>query len=195
MSKQINLSSAVGGGSVGFAHNNPTEDHTITLPNETIAMPMMRLLTSQDTTSGTFKEFTIPSWAKKITIVFKGVSTNGTSKLRVRIGSGTVETSGYVGSSLGSNTSVVANATFTDGFDFNDGASIGSTRSGKLELLNMGSNIWSANGMIGQTDQARMAFIAGDKTISGILNKVSFTTANGTDIFDNGTVNILVEGY
>jgi hypothetical protein len=54
-------------------------------------------------TSGTAIDFTsIPSWVKRVTINLLGVSTNGVSTLRFRIGPvAGVETSGYLGSCLG----------------------------------------------------------------------------------------------
>lgn len=54
--------------------------------------------TAVATTSGTSIDFTgIPSWAKKITVMFSAVSTNGTSPIQVQIGAGSVSNSGYVG--------------------------------------------------------------------------------------------------
>jgi hypothetical protein len=49
--------------------------------------------------TGTAIDFTgIPSWAKRITVMFSGVSTNGSSILQIQLGdSGGVETTGYVG--------------------------------------------------------------------------------------------------
>ena len=45
--------------------------------------------TSQASTSGTSITFTsIPSWVKRITVMFNGVSTSGTSSWLVQIGSG-----------------------------------------------------------------------------------------------------------
>jgi len=50
------------------------------------------------TVSGTSVDFTgIPSWVKRITVMFIGVSTSGTSNILVQLGdSGGVETTGYV---------------------------------------------------------------------------------------------------
>jgi hypothetical protein len=151
--------------------------------------------TAVASTSGTSIDFTgLPSWIKRITVMFQGVSTNGTSNLRIQIGGGSVETSGYAGSTFGSAVTSVTNASFTSGFDFNDGASAASTRSGSLVILNISSNLWVATGIIGQTDQARTSFTSGNKTTAATLDRVRITTANGTDTFDAGTVNILYEG-
>jgi hypothetical protein len=151
--------------------------------------------TAVASTSGTSIDFTgIPSWVKRVTVVFTGVSTNGTSNLRIQIGGGSVETSGYAGSTLGSATTSVANSSFTGGFDFNDGASAASIRSGSLTILNINSNLWVATGILGQTDQARTSFTSGNKTTAATLDRVRITTVNGTDTFDAGTINIQYEG-
>lgn len=49
------------------------------------------------TASGTQVNFTdIPNWVKRITVMFNGVSTNGTSLMQVQVGtSGGVVSSGY----------------------------------------------------------------------------------------------------
>ena len=48
-------------------------------------------------TSGTSIDFTgIPSWAKRINVLLKGVSLSGSSGILVQIGSGSVTTSGYL---------------------------------------------------------------------------------------------------
>lgn len=53
--------------------------------------------TSQASTSGTAIDFTgIPSWVKRITVMFSGVSTNGTSVPQIQVGAGSVTTSGYL---------------------------------------------------------------------------------------------------
>lgn len=47
----------------------------------------MVLETAQATTSGTSVDFTgIPSWVKKITVMFNGVSTSGTSRFLIQLG-------------------------------------------------------------------------------------------------------------
>ena len=52
--------------------------------------------TAQATTSGTSITFTgIPSWVKRITVMFNGVSTSGTSPVQIQLGAGSVTTTGY----------------------------------------------------------------------------------------------------
>ena len=52
--------------------------------------------TAVATTSGTAIDFTgIPAGVKRITVMFNGVSTNGTSNYLLQLGSGSVQTTGY----------------------------------------------------------------------------------------------------
>jgi hypothetical protein len=55
--------------------------------------------TAVASTSGVSIDFTsIPSWVKRITVMFSGVSTNGTSPLQVQLGtSGGVDATSYIG--------------------------------------------------------------------------------------------------
>lgn len=157
--------------------------------------------TSVATTSGTSHDFTgIPSWAKKITVMFSAVSTNGTSPIQVQIGAGSVSNSGYVGTAGGvTNTGNVMGVTsFTTGFGVVHafGAS-NQPVSGSLvlTLLNSATGTWSAFGTVSQAPGSftGISTSGGAKTLSGVLDRVRITTVNGTDAFDAGSCNILYE--
>jgi hypothetical protein len=149
------------------------------------------------TASGTSVDFTgIPSWAKRVTVMFNGVSTNGTSNVRVRIGpSGGVETSGYLGASITCLSTGVNTQAFTAGFDFYDGGAAAAVRNGVmiLALLASSTNTWTASANLGQSDAARFIGLGGSKPLAGALSIVRITTVNGTDTFDAGSINILYE--
>jgi hypothetical protein len=162
---------------------------------DSIKNSLMFLETAQATTSGTFKDFTgIPSWAKKITVMFNGVSTNGTSFIQVQLGtSGGIETTGYSsGSANIYGTNACGQSTSTTGLVSNQ-ATFGSTRYGHYIITLMESNLWVASHTLG--DNSGNAYGGGTKTLSGTLDRVRLTTTNGTDTFDAGSVNILIEGY
>ena len=181
-------------GSVSLSAPAVAGTTTLTLPTFNGTVGLLVSGTSVASTSGTSIDFTsLPAGVRRITVMFSGVSTNGTSNLRIQIGGGSVETSGYAGSTLGSAATSVSNASFTGGFDFNDGASAASIRSGSLTILNISSNLWVATGILGQTDQARTSFTSGNKTTAATLDRVRITTVNGTDTFDAGSINILYE--
>jgi len=152
--------------------------------------------TAQASTSGTAIDFTgIPSWVKRITVMFSGVSTSGTSNLLIQLGdSGGFETTGYV-SSGGSYTPTPANTigSSTAGFLVTGSIAAANTVSGLLVITNLTGNSWveAGNGKIGTGGTFSSA---GDKTLSDVLTQLRITTVNGTDTFDAGTINLLYEG-
>lgn len=167
--------------------------NTLTLQAATATNAVNTLATAVASTSGTSINFTgLPSWIKRITVMFVGVSTSGASLVRIQLGdSGGIETTGYVGSSSSISTAV-GTSSFTAGFDLN-GSLAADIRSGHIVLTTVGSNTWIASGMI-KTSTSQTVILAGDKTLSDVLDRVRITTVNGTDTFDAGTINILYEG-
>ena len=151
-------------------------------------------MTAATTTSGTSHPFSsIPSWVKRITVCFDGVSLSGTAQLLVQIGdSGGLETSGYVSSS----NTVVSNTGFsgtssTSGFVMvmGNGAYIAS---GALVLTNLDGNTWVAHGCHTLTTNST-CFAAGSKSLNDTLDRLTVTTTNGTDTFDAGKINVIYE--
>ena len=148
--------------------------------------------TAVASTSGTSIDFTgIPSWVKRITVMFNGVSTNGVTAPQIQIGSTTFVTSGYLGAAM-SGAEVTNNAS---GFLLNSSTFIATgVLSGGLVLSNLSGNIWVAYGSSGRSDIARGFSLGGVlTTLSGVLDRVRITTVNGTDVFDAGSINILYE--
>jgi hypothetical protein len=153
--------------------------------------------TAQATTSGTFKDFTgIPSWVKRITVMFNGFSTNGSSFPQIQLGdSGGIETTSYLcGSSIILNS--VGSANYTAGFTI--GGSAGNWTSsrvaqGAITITNISANNWVAFGVLSGSDAAYTLLLGGSKTLSDVLTQIRITTVNGTDTFDAGSVNILYE--
>ena len=176
-----------GTGTIGTAKVTPTN----------LSQPFTSA-TAVASTSGTAIDFTgIPSWVKRITVSISGVSTNGASNLRFRIGPvAGVETSGYLGATTGFGTTTLSSVQFTDGFDLNDGASSGATRNGVfiISLLNSSTNLWSFAGTMGQSNSVNTCLVGGSKPLAGVLSVVRMTTVNGTDTFDAGNINIMYEG-
>lgn len=145
-------------------------------------------------TSGTALDFTgIPSWVKRITVMFNGVSTNGTSNPQIQIGdSGGVETSGYSGHTtyLGA---VVVSAANSAGFLVNHGGNAAVVITGVATLCNLTGNVWVFAWTGAYETSAYTIVGSGSKTLSSTLDRVRITTAGGTDTFDAGSINILYE--
>lgn len=166
-------------------------------------VPRMLLLPAKATTSGTAIDFSpsdgtgIPSWAKKVTVNLRRVSTAGVSLLLLQVGtaSGVVVT-GYAGAVLaaqGTNNSTTgANST---GIKLNESAGVATdSYSGSITLVLDGLN-WVATGTLAGNTSARTMSTVADGTVVSALDRVRLTTVNGTDVFDAGSINILVEGY
>jgi hypothetical protein len=170
-------------------------DATQTLTNKTIQGGCITSGTSVASTSGTSIDFTsIPSWTKRITVMFNGVSTNGTSSPQVQIGSGSVLTTGYLsGASFAAAGNVTGAVNSTTGFPL-AGVTAANTRYGHMILTNISGNIWVSSNSGGFSDGAAGFMGGGVVTLSGALDRVRVTTVNGTDTFDAGSINILYEG-
>ena len=184
--------SSSGGGSVTLTEPTTASNVTQTLVAASGTLAPIVSGTAV-TASGTSVDFTgIPSWVKRITIVWNGVSTNGSSSPLVQLGdSGGFETTGYLGS--GSLiVATVASSTFTTGFGerSQDAAAI---RYGSWVITNISGNTWVCSGVLGRSDGGATSVTGGTKTLSDTLTQVRITTVNGTDTFDAGTINILYE--
>ena len=148
--------------------------------------------TAVASTSGTAISYTsIPSWVKRITVMFNGVSLSGTANFLIQIGAGSTTSSGYNSTtmSLGSGASA-SGTTSTSGFIFwTNFAS--NTSSGQIILTNITGNTWVCSGNL--KISTYVSWGSGDVALSGTLDRVIITTSNGTDTFDAGSVNILYE--
>jgi hypothetical protein len=146
------------------------------------------------TASGTSVDFnSIPSTAKRITVMFSGVSTNGSSKVIVQLGdAGGIETSGYSGS-VGFVESSIAATNFSTGFIVEDGTNVAAVRQGLMTICLLNSLTWIESSNVARSDGASICVGAGTKTLSATLDRVRITTVNGTDTFDAGTINLMWE--
>jgi hypothetical protein len=154
-------------------------------------------------TNQTAPEFTgIPSWVKRITVMFSGVSTNGANALQVQLGT----SSGYEITLYNATAAVVTGTyvgavgaiNFTTGFGMeNTSQTAAFLVSGHMVLTNISGNIWVASGVIGTSSQGTMFLFSGNKTTAATLDRlriIGSATGSPSDTFDAGTINILYEG-
>jgi hypothetical protein len=158
----------------------------------------LTLATAQASTSGTSIDFTgIPSWAKRITVMLQGVSTNGSSGVTLRVGttSGFVDGAGsYLGASDNMGGSVSPN-NFSTGFNLEDASMSGThVRHYVCTLLNVTGNSWMFSVVGALSNSAAVSLGGGSISLAAVLDRVRLTTLNGTDTFDAGSVNIMYEG-
>ena len=152
--------------------------------------------TAVASTSGTSIDFTgIPSWAKRITVMYSGISTSATSDYLCQLGdSGGIETSGYLGHCAAQNGTSAA--ILSAGFTFNPAPLAAGTYYGQIIICLLTGNTWTATGATGRGDTAGAAqsfYVQGSKTLSDVLTQIRITTTTGTPTFDLGSINILYE--
>ena len=186
--------------------NVVTDSATQTLTNKTLTSPtitgasvsamassVITSGTAQTTTSGTSINFnSIPSWVKRVTVMFSNVSTNGTSEKLIQLihSSGTVVTSGYRSAAARLNDTGLVEVTSTAGFLL-PATNATDDLYGSYVFTNLSGNIWTGVGSTTYT--FGLVTSCGGVTIASTLTGIRITTVGGTDTFDGGSINILYE--
>jgi len=157
------------------------------------------LMDAQASTSGTAINFTsvIPTWAKRVTIAFNGVSTSSTNNLIVQLGvAGTYVITGYSAQTTGIASSVGATSSSTVGFPIYHNVATYAW-SGVITLQNVSSNIWVASGILGNaTTTPLSAMTSGVISLAGALDSVrviASATGSPSDTFDAGSISVMYE--
>lgn len=147
--------------------------------------------TAVASTSGTSIDFTgIPAGTKRITVMFSGVSTNGTSSLLIQTGSGSITTTGYTSASVAATSvNTVASTSSTSG-NIIYFSSAANTLTGAMVLMNVTGNAWISTHTYNYAGWSVTG--GGNVSLSGALDRVRITTT-GSDTFDAGSINILYE--
>ena len=182
-------------GTVTVAAPAVAGSNTLTLQAGTGTNSMNTLATSVASTSGTSIDFSsLPTWVKKITVMFSGVSLSSTANFLLQVGTGGTPTStGYASSSIGVATAGAPAVTSTSGYIFYAAGAAG-TFSGIITIANITGNTWVANGVLAQTTGTAVNTIGGGSVaLGGVMNILRITTTS-TDTFDAGSINILYEG-
>ena len=149
----------------------------------------MTLATTLATTSGTSVEFTgIPSGVKRISVMFRGVSSSGSDVgLLVQVGTSSgFKTSGYA-STTHWGTGGTSDHT---GFAMY-GIANANILSGIMTIAHMGSNVFVASHS-GKYNTSNGMFGGGDVDLGGTVDRVAIKTISG-GAFDGGSVNIMYE--
>jgi hypothetical protein len=175
------------------------------LPNGTAAVGTSLLYARQDhvhaggitvnssvaTTSGTTVTLTtsIPSTAKRISVLFNNCGTNGTSPLLIQGGGGSFDVTGYQ-SSARTGTSTTTNTT---GYITCLNVAAAASARGKITLDLLTGNTWVAAGNLATGSSEDIHSSAGIKTFGGALDRLRITTVGGTDTFDEGAITVTWE--
>lgn len=152
--------------------------------------------TAVTSTSGTAIDFTsIPSWVKRITLTFSGISLSGTDHILIRLSTGgTFATTGYTSTS-----NYTTSGGATGGTNSTAGALLFSGNAiniltGSYTFVNLTGNTWvGTGGHIYDNDGGFVGNGASKVTIGGTLDGIRITSA-GSNTFDAGTINVFWEG-
>lgn len=189
---------ASGTGTFTIASPNSNTDRTLTLPDGTgtiVASGVNSAITSGTavaSTSGTSISFTsVPSWVKRITVMFSGVSANASAIMYLRLGTSSGSTtSGYLGAGyyLNSGTSTQASTYWPV-----DGTAIvaASTRHGMCIITNITGNTWVMHGSVSNSNDTGVSVTNGSIPLAATLDRVLIEVSAGA--FDAGSINILYE--
>ena len=150
--------------------------------------------TAVASTSGTSIDFTgLPSWIRRVTVMYSNVSTNGTSHFLIQIGSGSVTASGYSSMSVYTGAGSGGTGVVTTGFALMHGSGA-EAHSGSFTICLLGSFSYVFSGVAGWNAGGTYGALSGgySPALSGALDRVRFTTVS-SDTFDLCSVNILYE--
>lgn len=146
-------------------------------------------------TTNTSLDFTaLPAWIKKITIIFNELSGSASSHRLIQLGTGSTSytTSGYLSTGAVLSGTAVNVTSSTAGFIvYQD--NLAYVFSGHMIFTNISGNIWICS-HVGKIATNSCVWGGGSVTLGAALTAVRITTVNGTDTFDAGSVNLLLEG-
>jgi hypothetical protein len=148
-------------------------------------------ITSASGTSLTFSS--IPNYAKRVTVSYSGLTTNGTSPVQIQLVAGTTVTTGYATVTWEFYASSTASTT---GFNIDRATTSiasGVLRSGVVTFVNINGNTWAGSGTTVRTSTSVTQTLSGSITLGSSLTGIVITTVNGTDAFTAGLINILYE--
>lgn len=181
---------------IGVGNSGATTGDAVTIDSTGIVKGTLVSGTAVASTSGTSIDFTgIPSTAKRIAVMFSGVSTSGTSLVEIRLGtsSGFVAT-GYLGASGNIDASAVGSTTSSTGMRTDNIGNAGLARNGVFNCVLLTGNTWVSTSIMANSTTALLGFAGSSIALAGVLDRIRITTVNGTDTFDAGTINIMLEG-
>lgn len=193
---------AMNGSSSGTTTLSPsaTASGTVTIPAGTGTVAVQGVSTNivsgtaLSTNGLTTIPFTgIPSWVKRITIMFNAVTPNGTANPIVQLGVGsTPTTTGY--NALSSQIATgVGTINVTTGFPLYLTVAT-EVFHGHMIFTNVSGNIWVCSGVSGSTYSTAITVTTGGSvTLSGTLGMIQLTSVGAANTFGTGSINILYE--
>lgn len=132
----------------------------------------------------------VPSWVNRITVMGRGLSTNGTSPITIRVGDGAIVSTGYLGAVTNIAGATPATSNDTAGCLLVQAVAATSVYRFSCRIERLSGNTWVFSGTGAFSSSATTTIFASEITLSGNLDRVRITTNGGADQFDAGSVNI-----
>lgn len=143
------------------------------------------------TASGASINFTsIPAGVRRITVILSNVAYAAGGQGVIQIGSGSLSTSGYTGTS-NSISGTLSTTSVTNGFGNLPTSVNTTTLIGQYVLTNVTGNTWVCSGMNNRIGDGILQLTNGFIALGGALDRLSIVATTST--FASGTINILYE--
>ena len=140
----------------------------------------------------------IPAGAKRITVMWEGVSTSSATSVEyIRLGdSGGIEATGYISSTIKSSASTMATSAATTGFSIGALEAAADLVHGQMILTHLGGDIWTMQGQSAAPAAGSLTLyvFSGVKSLTTALTQIQIiTTGGGFPTFDAGSWTIAWE--
>lgn len=151
---------------------------------------LLNLTDEVATTSGSSAEISIPSGARRVTLMLAGVSSSSTGNLAMTLNSAT---SLYRSVNSFFTASAVSTSTSTSDYILTAGSAAADGHYGTviLSLQDEPNNLWVIEHAVANDNATEVSMGAGSKTVSGGLSTIQVTVSSGS--FDAGSISALVE--
>ena len=187
---------------VGKATTDTLTNKTLTSP--TLTSPIISgtpsgvgILTSStaQAASGATVSFTgIPSWAKRITVLLKAVTTVSSGLPAIRAGAGSYEATGYSSTNNAIGISTVSSTlSATTSWDLQNGGGSANVYSGQLVITRLDGYTYTIAGQVSYGTSGQTALTTGYKIFSGDISQLQLLMSTGADTFNGGSINIMYE--
>ena len=168
--------------------NAGTDDTTVITPKKLSAAKIVDLGTVNTTSGNSFSFTSIPSNARRVTLLFSDVSTSGSNVISMQLGTdASVETTGYKTCShynLTTSSNVYANSTaFALDLGSNDSGT--TARSGVIVFNKFSSFGWIGDGYFSINNAEAVCGATGSKVLLAALSRIVISTI---DTFDGGSI-------
>ena len=191
------LTDETGSGAAVFGTSPTITSPTLTSPVIAGTPSGVGVLTSAtaQTASGATISFTgIPSWAKRITVLLKAVTTVSSGLPAIRAGAGSYEATGYssTNNAIGQST-VASSLSATTSWDLQNSGGSTQIYSGQLVITRLEGYVYTIAGQVSYNTNGSTALTTGYKIFSGDISQLQLRMSTGADTFNGGSINIMYE--